>query len=88
MQALRCNPTLLFDAKTQEALRHEVEYHLPQARWAAHLLKLLERREQRHRRPRHAPQISPQTITAKHVAWQEQQPNAGPQSKCAQGYET
>jgi predicted ATPase len=35
----------LFVARARQALRHEVEYHRPQARWAQHLLKLLARYE-------------------------------------------
>ena len=67
MRTLQHDPTLLFTPVIREALQHEVEYHLPQARWAAHLLKLLDRydRQQRHT-------LSPEAITAKHIAWQEQ----------------
>lgn len=71
MQALRRDPARLFDTAIRQALRHEVEYHLAQAAWAAHLLKLLDRYERRQRRAVGA--VSPQTITAQHIAWQEQQ---------------
>ncbi|HVO68460.1 MAG TPA: hypothetical protein VMT24_00355, partial [Aggregatilineaceae bacterium] len=43
IQALRHNPSLLFNAQVRTALEHEVEYHRPDARWAATLLKLLAR---------------------------------------------
>jgi hypothetical protein len=69
MQALRHKPVLLFKPQVQQALRHEVEYHRPQARWAAHLLKLLARYERQHRRP----PMDAAAITARHIAWQEQQ---------------
>jgi hypothetical protein len=72
MQALRHDPVMLFNVKVQEALQHEVEYHLPQARWADHLLKLLARYEQRQQRRKYVRQIKPETITARHIAWQEQ----------------
>ncbi len=71
MQALRRDPARLFDPTIRLALRHEVEYHLTQAVWAAHLLKLLDRYDRRQRRAAAVP--SPQTITARHIAWQEQQ---------------
>ena len=69
MQALRHNPVLLFTSPIQQALRHEFEYHRPQARWAAHLLKLLARYDRQHRKNR----IDAAAITARHIAWQEQQ---------------
>jgi hypothetical protein len=69
MQALRRKPVLLFNPQVQQALRHEVEYHRPQANWAAHLLKLLARYERQHRRT----PIDAAVITAQHIAWQEQQ---------------
>jgi hypothetical protein len=72
MQALRRDPVMLFNGKVQEALRHEVEYHLSQARWASHLLKLLARYEQRQQRRKNVRPIKPETVTAKHIAWQEQ----------------
>lgn len=71
MQALRHNPGLLFTPAIQQTLRHEVEYHRPQAKWAQHLLNLLARYEKRTlHRTRRLP--SSDTITAKHIAWQEQ----------------
>ena len=71
MQALRHNPGLLFTPAIQQALRHEVDYHRPQAKWAQHLLNLLARYEKRtHHHTRRLP--SSDTITAKHIAWQEQ----------------
>ena len=73
MRTLQHDPTLLFTPTIREALHHEVEYHLPQARWAAHLLKLLDRYDRR--QPRHT--LSSEAITAKHIAWQEQQVGAG-----------
>jgi hypothetical protein len=69
MQALRRNPVLLFDAQIQEVLRHEVEYHRPDAQWAQHLLKLLARYE---RRQRQSTRISSKTVLEKHIAWQKQ----------------
>jgi hypothetical protein len=71
MQTLRRDPARLFDPTIRRALQHEVEYHLTQAAWAAHLLKLLDRYERRQRHFTAA--VSPQTITAQHIAWQEQQ---------------
>ena len=68
MQALRHNPVLLFTSPIQQALQHEVEYHQPQARWAAHLLKLLARYDRQHRKNN----IDAAAITARHIAWQEQ----------------
>lgn len=72
MQSLRRDPVLLFNVKVQKALRHEVEYHLPQARWAGHLLKLLARYDLRQQRRKYVRQINADTITARHIAWQEQ----------------
>jgi hypothetical protein len=72
--ALRRNPSLLFDAATQQALHHEIEYHRPGARWAAYLLRLAARHERREARaPRPAAKLTGHTIMARHVAWQEQQ---------------
>ena len=68
MNALRQNPTLLFTPQIKQTLRHEVEYHRPQAKWAAHLPKLLERYERR-QRPRQAINTD-SVITAKHIEWQ------------------
>jgi len=70
IQALKANPALLFNSKVQQALRHEVEYHRPQARWAAHLLRLLARYERRQQKQQWG--ASSATITARHIAWQEQ----------------
>jgi hypothetical protein len=72
MHALRRDPNLLFNANIREALYHEVEYHLPYARWAKTLLRMLERYEKRRRVHQPAVQTSSQTILAKHIAWQEQ----------------
>ena len=69
MQALRRNPVLLFDAQIQQMLRHEVEYHRPDAQWAQHLLKLLARYERKYRQ---STRISSKTVLEKHIAWQEQ----------------
>jgi hypothetical protein len=69
MQALRRNPVLLFDAQIQQALRHEVEYHRPDAKWALHLLKLLARYE---RQQRHSSETGSAAVLEKHIAWQEQ----------------
>lgn len=69
MQALRRNPVLLFDARIQQVLRHEVEYHRPDAQWAQRLLKLLARYE---RRQRQSARINSKTVLEKHIAWQEQ----------------
>jgi hypothetical protein len=68
MQALRHKPVLLFKPQVQRALQHEVEYHRPQARWAAHLLKLLARYERQHPENR----VDEATITTRHIAWQAQ----------------
>jgi hypothetical protein len=73
IQALRHNPNLLFSAQVRQALEHEVEYHRPYARWAETLLKLLARYDARQRRPSRSVGIKPETILAKHIAWQEQQ---------------
>jgi hypothetical protein len=72
MQALRRSPTLLFDPAIQQALRHEVEYHRPQARWAQHLLDLFARYEKRQRVRRGVRVASSAGITAQHIAWQAQ----------------
>lgn len=66
--ALRKDPRLLFNANVRQALTHEVEYHRPYALWAKKLLKLLDRYEARQRS---AP-VTPETVTARHIAWQEQ----------------
>ncbi len=71
MQALRRNPVLLFNADVQQALRREVEYSRPHARWVAHLLKLLARYERRQRSRRSKPANSA-AILEKHTAWQAQ----------------
>jgi hypothetical protein len=68
MQSLHKNPVLLFDARIQQALRHEVEYHRPDAKWAQHLLKLLARYE----RSRQSSGTSSDIVREKHMAWQEQ----------------
>ncbi len=73
MQALRRNPVLLFDAQIQQVLRHEVEYHRPDAQWAQHLLKLLARYERRHRQ---STRIDSMAVLEKHIAWQEQMAKA------------
>jgi hypothetical protein len=73
IQTLRHNPSLLFNAQVRQALEHEVEYHRPYARWAETLLKLLARYDARRRRPSRAVGIKPETILARHIAWQEQQ---------------
>jgi hypothetical protein len=75
MTALRQNPALLFTSPIQQALQHEVEYHRPQARWAAHLLKLLARYEQRQRTQQRMKSDS--DITAKHIEWQAERMEAG-----------
>lgn len=72
IQALRRNPSLLFNAQVRQALEHEVEYHRPDARWAQTLLKLLARYDARQRRPRRSIGINSETILARHIAWQEQ----------------
>jgi hypothetical protein len=72
IQALRHNPSLLFNAQVRRALEHEVEYHRPDARWATTLLKLLARYDARQRRQSRMARIKPETILAKHIAWQEQ----------------
>jgi hypothetical protein len=71
MQALRRDPKLIFMPVIRQALRREVEYHLPLARWASHLLNLLEIYDRRQRG--RTPVVSQHTVTARHVAWQEQQ---------------
>lgn len=77
MTALRRNPGLLFDAETRQALRDEVAYHRPYARWAQYLLNLLAKYERRQHRMRmrraqvRKKQIDSQAILAKHIAWQE-----------------
>jgi hypothetical protein len=68
MNALCQNPMLLFTPQIHQALRHEVEYHRPQATWAAHLLKLLDRYERRQRTQQRIQ--SDAAITAKHLEWQ------------------
>ena len=68
MNALRQNPALLFTPQIRQTLRHEVEYHRPQAIWAAHLLKLLDRYDRRQRARRKIESDS--AITSKHMEWQ------------------
>jgi predicted ATPase len=63
----------LFVARARQALRHEVEYHRPQARWAQHLLKLLARYEAH---PHRTKPPSSATVMAKHIAWQERRLSA------------
>lgn len=75
MAALKQNPALLFLPDVRAVLQNEVDYHRSQARWAQHLLNLLARYERQQRRERPAP-VAATTITAKHIAWQEQQINA------------
>lgn len=70
MRALKRNPALLFHPKIKQALQNEVDYCLPQAAWAAHLLKLLERYERRQRKQ--MPGESSVAITSKYIVWQEQ----------------
>lgn len=71
IQALRRNPQLLFEPQMRVILQHEVEYHRPYARWAKTLLTMLVRYDKRKQRTRAA--LDPQTILAKHIAWQEEQ---------------
>ena len=77
IQALRRNPGLLFDPEVRQALRHEVEYHRPYARWAEMLLRILARYETRQHQQRPA-RAKSETILAKHIAWQEQRSAAVP----------
>lgn len=70
--ALRKNPRLLFNATVQEALRHEVAYHLPYAKWAQKLLTLLARYEARQRSQAPSPPAQQNAIMVRHIAWQEQ----------------
>lgn len=72
MASLRRDPSLLFTPRVRQALCDEVLYHRPQAAWAQHLLNLLRRYERQQQRQRPAP-VDPANVTAKHVAWQEQQ---------------
>ncbi|MBN1680133.1 MAG: hypothetical protein JW966_07565 [Anaerolineae bacterium] len=72
IQALRNKPALLFDPQVRQALVHEVEYHRPNARWAQSLLNLLAKFERRQRRRRPAMADDPNTVLAKHIAWQKQ----------------
>lgn len=66
--ALRKDPRLLFSTDVRQALQHEVEYHRPYVLWAKKLLKLLDRYEARRR----SASIAPETVMARHIAWQEQ----------------
>ncbi len=75
MTALKRNPALLFSPEMRSVLQNEVDYHRPQARWAQHLLNLLARYERQQQRERPAP-VAAATVTAKHIAWQEQRINA------------
>jgi len=79
MQRLRRQPALLFTPIIRRALRHEVEYHRPQAAWAAHLLALLARYDarQRARQRSHVPPAP--LVLAKHLAWQEARAAIGDQ---------
>jgi hypothetical protein len=76
LRRLRARPVLLFDPAMRQVLQDEVTYHRRYARWASHLLGLLDRYEAR--RQRQARQESrsvvpsPQTILRKHLAWQSQ----------------
>jgi hypothetical protein len=73
MRSLRREPSLLFNPRIQQALRHEVEYHRPRARWAQHLLRLLDRYERRQRRQHPMPQpVDSRLILERHIAWQKQ----------------
>ncbi len=74
LRALQRDPALLFTPEAQHALRNEVLYHRPQARWAQHLLNLLARYERQQRRQRPAP-VDPETVLQKHIAWQEHRIN-------------
>jgi hypothetical protein len=80
IQMLHRHPPMLFDPRVQQALRHEVDYHRPDARWAQHLLKLLARYESHQRRQQRAKMVSPATILARHIAWQEEQLSAAAHS--------
>ncbi len=73
MQRLRRQPALLFTPIIRQALRHEVEYHRPQAAWAAHLLALLARYDARQRKQQRSHVPPAPIILEKHLAWQEQQ---------------
>mgnify|MGYP005836201537 FL=1 len=75
IDSLRKDPARLFDPDMRAALQTEVEYHLPQAAWAAYLLRLLDRYERRQRR-QSARRADWQTIMHKHIAWQEQRQQA------------
>ncbi len=70
---LRRHPHLLFVPHTRVALQNEVDYHLPQARWARKLLSLLDHYETRQRRQSRLHSLSEETIMARHIAWQEEQ---------------
>lgn len=79
MKLLRDDPALLFDARIRAALKVEIEYNRPQARWARTLLKVLDRYERQQRRQRQTGNANASTILAKHIAWQEeQQARVGP----------
>lgn len=75
IDSLRRDPARLFEPDMRAALQTEVEYHLPQAAWAAYLLRLLDRYERRQRR-QSARRADWQTIMHKHIAWQEQRQQA------------
>jgi hypothetical protein len=49
-----------------------VEYHLPQAKWAQHLLDLLARYEKKRRRQEQHPALDAGSILAQHLAWQSE----------------
>jgi hypothetical protein len=73
MADLRRDPHLLFEPRIRVALHNEVDYHLPQARWARKLLSLLDHYDSRQRRQTRATHLSEETIMARHIAWQEEQ---------------
>lgn len=70
MQRLRRHPPLLFTPRIRLALQHEVEYHRPQALWAAHLLKLLARYDARQRKQQRSHVPNAERILEQHLAWQ------------------
>lgn len=74
MDALRKDPSRLFEPDMREALHQEVAYNRPSARWASHLLRMLDRYDRRQRwLEQPTVRADWKAILTKHIAWQEQQ---------------
>lgn len=72
MQRLRSDPRLVFAPETRVILQREIEYNLPQARWAQTLLRLLIVFEKRRRSIHERVATDPKSVLDQHVAWQRE----------------